>query len=117
MRRLFLLTTVAVIFNAVLAAADLAGTWKGSMETQAGVTSIVITIQPGSALAGKVQAGEYEGPIEKAKVDGEKLAFAANMGMAQLSFAGTVAGDEMKLDVVGTQGDKYKLVCKRLASK
>ncbi len=31
----------------------------------------------------------------------------------KVTFAGTIAGDEMKLNVTGTQGDKYALICKR----
>jgi hypothetical protein len=30
-----------------------------------------------------------------------------------VGFEGTVAGEEMKLNVTGTQGDKYALICKR----
>ena len=74
---------------------------------------MVITVQPGAGLAGKVQAGEYEAPIEKAKVDGDKISFEINIEHGKVAYEGTVAGDEMKLNVIGTQGNKYTLVCKR----
>lgn len=85
------------------------------METQMGDTAVVITIQPGAGLAGKVQAGEYEAPIENGKVAGDKVSFETNLGPGKVTFDGSVAGDELKLNVTGTQGNKYTLTCKRQA--
>ena len=68
-----LVTTIAPVAHA--AAADLAGVWKGTMETQIGPAETTITIEPGAALAGKVQVMNYEGRIEKGSVDGEKVSF------------------------------------------
>ena len=109
----FLIIALAVLATSSLSAADLAGTWKGSMETQMGTSTVTIVVQPGAALAGTAYLGEYEGKIEKAVVDGDKIAFEVNISPGKLIFKGTVAGDEMKLNVVGTQGDNYVLVCKR----
>jgi hypothetical protein len=111
--RLLLIIAITAIASFCLTAADLAGTWKGSMNTQAGETAVTITIQPGTTLAGKVQAGEYEAPIENAKVSGDKISFEMRIGPGTVKYDGTVAGDEMKFDVTGTQGDKYTLICKR----
>ena len=79
-----------------------------------GETAVIITIQPGAALAGKVQVAEYEAPIENAKVAGDKISFETNIGPGKVTFDGTVAGDELKLNVTGTQGNKYTLICKRV---
>ena len=105
--------TILAMATCSLIAADLAGTWKGSMETQMGQTAVTITIQPGAALAGTVQAGEYDAPIENAQVAGDRISFETNFGPGKVTFDGTVAGDELKLNVTGTQGDKYTLICKR----
>ena len=104
------MTTIAIF---ALTAADLAGTWKGSMETQIGETEVMITIEPGAALTGKVRAGQYEAPIENGKVADDKISFEINIDPGKVMYEGTVAGDEMKLNVTGTQGNKYTLVCKR----
>lgn len=96
-----------------LNAADLAGTWKGTMETQMGATAVAITLQPGEAVAGKVLLGEYEAAIEKAASNGDKLTFEVNVGPGKVAFAGVVAGEQIKFEVIGTQGDKYALVCQR----
>lgn len=110
-------TLLTIAFAALAAvslfAADLAGTWKGAMETQMGQAEIVIKVQPGTGLAGTIKAGDFEGPIENAKVDGNNFSFEFNISHGKVVYKGTVAGDEMKLNVTGTQGDQYKLVCKR----
>jgi osmotically-inducible protein OsmY len=111
--RFLLISAIAVTMAFTLTAADLTGTWKGSMETQMGTTEVSITIQPGAALAGKVKKGEYEAAIEKGKVDGDKISFEVNIDPGKVAYEGTVAGDEMKLRVTGTQGNQYTLTCKR----
>jgi hypothetical protein len=111
--KLLSVIAVAAILTLSLIAADLAGTWKGSMETQIGATDVTITLRPGADLAGTVKVGEYEAPIENAKLAGDKLSFEINIDPGKVTYEGTVAGDEMQLNVTGTQGNKYTLVCKR----
>ena len=96
-----------------LSAADAAGTWKGSMETQMGATNVTITIQPGATVAGKVQIAEYNATIEKGKLEGDKISFEIRIDAGTVAYEGTISGDEMKLDVTGTQGNKYVLSCTR----
>jgi len=50
--RLLSIMAVVVLMTFTLNAADLAGTWKGSIETQMGTMGVTITIQPGATLAG-----------------------------------------------------------------
>jgi hypothetical protein len=109
------LMTLAIVSLIVLGlhAADVAGSWKGTLDTQMGATAVVITIRPGSPLAGKVQVGEFDVPIENPRLDGDKISFEANIEHGKLAFEGTVAPDEMKLNMTGTQGTRYSLVCKR----
>jgi hypothetical protein len=64
-------------------------------------------------LAGKVKLGDYEGAIEKGKLAGDKISFETTVEPGKVSFDGTVAADQMELNVVGTQGDQYKLICVR----
>jgi hypothetical protein len=111
--RLFLLTAVGLMAAFSLIAADVSGTWKGTMETQMGATEITITIKPGTPLTGTLSAGEYQGSIENGKLEGDKISFESSIGPGKLALEGAVAGDQMTLNVTGTQGDKYKLNCKR----
>ena len=112
MRLLFIIAITAIATFSLIAA-DVAGTWKGSMETQMGPTEVIITFQPGAALAGRIKAGEYEAPIDNAKLADDSISFEMNIEPGKVTYEGTVAGDEMRLNVTGTQGNKYKLICKR----
>jgi len=114
------LWVVAVIMGAGLLggtprAADVSavGVWKGSMETQMGTVANTITIRSAAPLAGTVNVGDYQGKIEKASLDGDKIAFAVTIDPGTLSYQGVVSGDEMKLTVTGTTGNTMALVAKR----
>jgi len=110
-----LLLTIAVVAltSFTLNAADAAGTWKASMETQMGTMDVTITIQSAATLAGQVKAGDYQGAIENGKVDGDKISFEATIEPGKLAFEGTLAGDDMKLNMTGTQGTRYLLAFRR----
>ena len=107
-----LMIAAAAMMTVTLHAADLAGTWKGSMETQMGQTDVTLTLKTG-AVTGTAQLGEYQGAIEKGALDGAKIHFEVNIEHGKVTFDGTVAGEEIKFEVTGTQGTKYALVCKR----
>ena len=59
-----------------------------------GETDVTITLTQGASLAGKVKVGEFEAPIEKARLDGNKLAFEINIEHGRCAFDGTVGADE-----------------------
>jgi len=112
--KLFPIFALVAVMASGLQAADLAGTWKGSMETQNGSVEMTIALKPGPALAGTVKSDQFaEAPIENAKIDGDKISFEINISYGKLVFEGAVSGDEMKLTVTGTQGNKYPLRCTR----
>lgn len=117
MRMLSIVVISAMVTFSLTAAdltgTDLSGTWKGSMNTQGGETAVTITIKSGAALAGSIQAGEYETPIENASISGDKIFFEMKIGFGTVTYQGTVAGNQINFEVTGTQGDKYTLTCKR----
>jgi hypothetical protein len=94
-------------------APDVKGVWKGTMETQMGTVETIITIDAVSPLAGRVQLAEYTGAIERGVLDGQKIAFQTTIQPGTITFEGTVAGDQMNLDVTGTTGNKMTLIAKR----
>jgi len=111
----FAVVALAIIMIAFgLEAAEFGGVWKGSMDTQGGQVEMTFALQPGPALAGVVKSDQFgETPIKNAKVDGDKISFEINITFGTVTFEGTVTGDDMNLAVTGTQGDKYKLNCRR----
>jgi hypothetical protein len=109
-----LLSAMILILAAVLAvnAAEISGIWKGTMETQGGAMETTIALQDGPGVAGTVQIGEMGGKIENGKMEGDRISFEINISYGKVAFEGTVAGEEMKLAVTGTTGNKYSLTCK-----
>jgi len=90
-----------------------AGLWKGTMDTQMGAVETTITIDAGSALAGKVKVADYEGKIDKGTLNGDKIAFQITIEPGTIAYVGSVSGDEMKLLVTGTTGNQMNLIAKR----
>lgn len=113
--RTFALVLALLLTAAAVRAADvnLVGTWKGDMDSQMGSVQVTIVVDSASPLGGKVTLSQFGGPISDGKVDGEKVSFNVALEHGTLKFDGTIAGDEMKLTVIGTQGAKMDLVAKR----
>jgi opacity protein-like surface antigen len=112
MRLLWTAALAAVLFLP-LSAADVAGVWKGAMETPMGPMETTITLQTGAELTGSVKTDFFESKIEKAKLEGGNISFEISMDFGKLGYEGTVAGDEMKLNVTAPDGAKIPLNCKR----
>jgi hypothetical protein len=98
----------------LLYAADAAGTWVGTAETPMGPMETTIVLQvAGTTLNGSVKTEMFESKIEKGVINGDKVSFEINMDFGTLAYAGTVAGDELKLNVTGPDGSPAPLNCKR----
>jgi len=109
---LFLIINAAL--TVCLHAADVTGTWVGSFETQMGAMENTIVIKTASPLAGTVATPQFAAvAMENAKLDGDKISFEVTTDYGKVAYSGTVAADEMKLKVIGTQGTEYGLTCKR----
>jgi len=111
--RLCLMVAIAAMMAFTLNAADVAGTWKGTMETEIGPVETTITIEAGAELTGSVKVSTYEGKIQRGKLEGSQISFAIDIEPGTISYSGTVGGDEMKLNVTGTTGNKMTLIAKR----
>jgi hypothetical protein len=97
-----------VLFLAVLAlalsAADVAGTWKASMETPNGNFETTFTFKvDGTTLTGKVASQRGESDISNGKVDGDNISFSVkrefNGQEFTMNYKGKVSGSEMKLQM------------------
>jgi hypothetical protein len=113
MRSILTLALAAVMTLTLAAAANIAGTWKGSVETQMGTLEINITFQEGSEVAGTIETNMVNGKIENGKLEGDHISFDLATEMGKLTFDGTVAADEMKLTMTGPSGNKYPFTAKR----
>ncbi len=95
-------------------AANINGTWKGTMETPMGAMENTIILQAdGETLNGTVKTDMFEAKIEKGSLKGDKISFIINMDFGTLTYEGALAGDELKLKVSGPDGSPNDLNCKR----
>ncbi len=91
-------------------AADISGTWKGTIASPMGPLANTITLQvEGNTLSGYVKADMFEGKIEKGAIHGDKISFIINMEYGMLEYEGTASGDEMILSVTGPDGNPLQL--------
>ena len=107
---------VALVLMSVLIsyAADINGTWKGTMETPMGAMENTITLQAdGAKLSGLVKSDMFESKIENGALKDNKVSFIINMDFGTLTYEGTLDGDELKLNVTGPDGSPTALNCKR----
>jgi hypothetical protein len=114
---LFLLAVLALTASA----ADISGTWKGTIETPGGSFENTFVLKAeGAKLTGTLQGGPGgEMKIDEGKVDGDKVSFSVTMEFGKLNYAGTFSADDMKLKISfgdGGGGDMppMELNCKRV---
>lgn len=99
----WILALIAV-FVLTASAADVAGTWKASVETPNGTFESTFTFKvDGGALTGSVASQMGEAQISEGKIDGDKLSFTVSREMNgetfKITYDGVVSGNEMKLTV------------------
>jgi hypothetical protein len=112
MRRLLLLMLTLAM---AAFAADLTGSWKGSMETPMGtIENTVVLKADGANLTGSIQSQMGELKIENGKVDGDKITFSASMEMGTLNYSGVVKGDEIKLTITFGDMPGMEMLVKRV---
>jgi len=92
--------TVFFLFAFAVLAADVTGTWKGSIETPNGAREITMNLKAeGSALTGTISGRQGETPIQDGKIDGDNISFNMTRGDFKILYKGKVTGNEIKFDV------------------
>ena len=102
-------------------AADVAGTWKASIETPNGKfeTTFVFKVD-GAKLTGTTSSQMMaETPISDGKIDGDNLSFTVNANFngneVKLNYKAKVTGDEMKITLELPGGDRtFEMVAKKV---
>lgn len=97
-----LVLAMIMAFAGVASAADVAGTWKASIETPNGTMESTFVLKvDGAKLTGTVASQMGETAISDGKVDGDKVSFAVsrdfNGQTFKITYDGSVKGNEMKL--------------------
>src|SRR5215510_12862103 len=97
------LIALFALFAFCASAADVAGTWKASAETQNGTfeTTFVFKVD-GAKLTGSTSNNfTGENPIADGKIDGDNISFSVtanfNGNELKMNYKGKVSGNELKL--------------------
>jgi hypothetical protein len=105
-----LLFALALLMMPASYAGDVSGIWQGTIDSPMGPLENTITLQvDGDKVNGFVKADMFEGKIEKGEINGDKISFIINMEYGMLEYEGTIAGDKMKLNVTGPDGNPLQL--------
>jgi hypothetical protein len=105
------------LFALCALAADVTGTWKGSMETPNGSREVTLNLKAdGAALTGTMSGRQGETPIQDGKVKGDNISFYVVRKFQdnefKMEYKGKLKGDELKLDV--SMGERnFSLTLKR----
>lgn len=100
MKKLTAVLIAALVFSfSALAAEDANGTWKGTMDTPQGSMENTFTLKvEGGKVTGTISSqmmGSQQ--ISSGTVDGDKITFSVQSDFGELSYSGTIKGDDMKL--------------------
>jgi hypothetical protein len=103
--RMKLFLALFVLFALTASAADLAGTWKASLETPNGNIESTFEFKvDGAKLTGSVTSQQMgTTPISDGKIEGDNFSFAVKRegpnGEFVINYKGTVKGDEAKMQI------------------
>jgi hypothetical protein len=112
MRIRIVVLTIALLMGAAALAADVTGTWTGSLATPGGEYALTYTFhQDGAKLTGTLQT-EHGDNIEIAdgKVEGNKISFnfeANYNGGMKFANEGSINGDEITLSTKHMNGGEF----------
>jgi hypothetical protein len=103
MRRSLLFAPVVwMVFGAAAFAADIAGKWTASFDTQIGQQNYTYTFKvDGAALTGTAESSQF-GKVEitEGAVKGDEISFVENMSFegnaVRVEYKGRISGDEIK---------------------
>jgi hypothetical protein len=117
-RRALLFALACLTSAGLLLAADITGTWTGSMST--GDNQIPLTYkftQDGAKLTGSVTGPGGEIPLAEGKVDGDKISFYVTVQVggqpSRFTSTGTIKGDEIVLETKGESFSSPPMTLKR----
>ena len=112
--RILLLATFCAV-SGLARAADVAGTWTASFDTQVGKQEYTYTLKvDGTALTGTAKSNLIgDSTLSDGKVDGDKISFIEKgtyQGMPlQFNYTGEIAGDEIrfKRELMGFPAEEF----------
>lgn len=113
-QRFCILSVIIVALAAMAAAADVAGKWSGQVPARGEAANATFVFKvDGDKLTGTMTGPQGEVVLQEGKVAGDKISFSAAGANAKILFAGTVAGDEIKMTRTREGGQSREFTLKR----
>ena len=111
--KLFVCSLLMAALAMAAAAADVSGTWSGSLkggptgpDGQDGAVTLVLK-QAGTEITGSAgPSPDHQMPIQKGTIEGNKIALEVAVGEGIFKFALVLEGEHIKGDVNGSMGDQ-----------
>jgi len=115
---LLLLAALLVVLALPARAADIAGKWSASFETQVGVQNYTYTFKvEGGKLTGTAESQFGKSEITEGTVKGDEIAFVENLNYQgnalRVEYQGKISGDEIKFTRKVGEVATEELVAKR----
>jgi hypothetical protein len=114
------LMAIMAVFVITASAADVSGTWKGSVETPNGAmeTTFVFKVDAGKVTGTATMGQMGESPISEGKVDGDTVTFAVVRqgpnGEFRINYSGKATGDDMRITATIPAMDRtFEMTAKR----
>jgi hypothetical protein len=105
LRRLVLVFVLCAAVSAPLGAADVDGTYKGSVDTPNGPVELTFVFKTdGERLTGSVASAMGEVPIENGTAKGDVLTFDVNVQGMVIKHQAKQAGDQVTITATGDWG-------------
>ena len=109
MRKFTMMCSLLAVFAICALAADVTGTWKGSMETPQGAREVTMNLKAdGNTLTGSISGRQGETPITDGKIKGDNISFNVVRKMQdrefKMEYKGKLKGDELKMEI--TMGER-----------
>jgi hypothetical protein len=95
-------------------AADVNGTWQGTMETPFGEMENTVILKFDSLkqkLTGRVKSEMFDEKIKKASLKDDKVTFIIDIGFGIMTYEGLLSENELKFKVIGPDGNPTELIC------
>ena len=112
------LLALLLMLAAVALAADIAGKWTASFETQVGVQNYTYTFKvEGAKLTGMAESQFAKTEITEGTVKGDEISFVENLNyegnLLKVEYKGKITGDEIKFTRKVADTATEELVAKR----
>lgn len=107
-----------LMFVFLIAASNIDGKWKGTMQGPMGEANLVFNFKViDDSLTGTVQGSMGDMEIINGKVDSTSFSFDVDMGQMKINHQRTLEGDSIVMKIPGMNGEEMEITLKKQIEK